>query len=329
MAAVVPESHSKVVEDTLEAMLPEPKIEEGEEFVDLGKVPVKTEEDPAPQKKAAAAPAKKEESAGDDDDIPEDLRGKSPKELARMYREAQQLIGRQGSELGEFRKKADMLIQANLAALAAKREAAPPTKTEEPAPAEIDDTEFFAKPKETIFKAIENHPLIKEIRETLGKSAAEQETARAAAATERFNSAHPDAAEIMQDPEFRQWIGASRVRQALLQRAHTRFDFDAGDEVFGTWKALKGVSKKADAPPTKPDTSEAARTLAAAAAEKKRAALQAAATPSGGSAGGSKEGGSKKIYRRADVLRLMEEDPERYEALAPEIEKAYRDGRVR
>jgi hypothetical protein len=38
---------------------------------------------------------------------------------------------------------------------------------------------------------------------------------------------------------------------------------------------------------------------------------------------------SKRIYKRADVLRLMEEQPERYEAMADEIGLAYKQGRVR
>jgi hypothetical protein len=41
------------------------------------------------------------------------------------------------------------------------------------------------------------------------------------------------------------------------------------------------------------------------------------------------EASTKKIYRRADVLELMENHPERYEMLAPEIELAYAEGRVR
>jgi hypothetical protein len=39
--------------------------------------------------------------------------------------------------------------------------------------------------------------------------------------------------------------------------------------------------------------------------------------------------GAKKTYRRADILALMENDPERYEALSHEIQKAYEEGRVR
>jgi hypothetical protein len=155
-----------------------------------------------------------------------------------------------------------------------------------------------------------------------------RESSRASQATDKFNASHPDAGEIMQDPEFRKWVGASRVRTALLQRAHSKFDFDAGDEIFGTWKALRSVAKKVEPAGESvvgADVSAAAKTLAAA---RRTAALRDAAAPTGGG-GGGKEVGSKKIYRRADVLRLMEEDSKRYEALAPEIELAYREGRVR
>jgi hypothetical protein len=38
---------------------------------------------------------------------------------------------------------------------------------------------------------------------------------------------------------------------------------------------------------------------------------------------------SAKIYRRADLIRLMMTDPARYEERQPEIMKAYAEGRVR
>jgi hypothetical protein len=37
---------------------------------------------------------------------------------------------------------------------------------------------------------------------------------------------------------------------------------------------------------------------------------------------------SKKKYRRADIIKLMQTDPSRYEALQDEIMKAYSEGRV-
>ena len=44
--------------------------------------------------------------------------------------------------------------------------------------------------------------------------------------------------------------------------------------------------------------------------------------------GGSGESG-KRVYRRADLIRLKMTDPDRYEALSGEIMQAYQDGRVR
>jgi hypothetical protein len=41
------------------------------------------------------------------------------------------------------------------------------------------------------------------------------------------------------------------------------------------------------------------------------------------------ESSRKKIYRRADIIKLMNSDPERYQALSPEILAAYAEGRVK
>jgi hypothetical protein len=44
--------------------------------------------------------------------------------------------------------------------------------------------------------------------------------------------------------------------------------------------------------------------------------------------GGSGES-SKRVYRRADLIRLKMQDPNRYEALSDEIMQAYQEGRVK
>lgn len=348
MAMVEPKS--RVLEDGDEALIAgstEAPAKDGEvvetvEYATLLEDAGKQKEQPAATKEQ---PAVKPATPTPDEEIPEEYRGKTPAQLAKMLKDSQSLIGRQGSELGELRKKVDFAIQASLEAVRSRKEAQAPEK---PAPAaaeeEFDESAIFAKPKDTISKLIENHPLIKEIKASLGQSAATAEARRAQENTDRFNQAHPDASDIMRDPEFRQWVGASRVRQALMQRAHTKFDFDAGDEVFSTWKALKGVKQSSNAGEQSTTTtttatgedavSAAARTLAAAKAAKtaqaaQAAAASAAAVPSGSAAAGGKSGGAKKVYRRADIIRLMEEDPDRYEALSDEITAAYREGRVR
>lgn len=320
MAVELPEQDLEIVDgDLITPATPG----ENEELVDLDTAQPQITAQPAAQPTPAATP-------NEDDELPEALRGKSPKEIARLYRDAQQHIGRQASEMGELRKAADLALRTT-ATLAARQAApAPAAAPAAPAaPATPDEVEFFKTPAEAVAKMIANHPAIKRIEETLGNTAKNQAVERATRATERFNSAHPDAATILQDPEFRQWVGASRVRSALLNRAHHQFDFDAGDEVFGTWKALKGIGRPGAAAPAAPaqaDVSAAARTLAA--QKKRAAALNDAATPTGGNGTASNKG-AVKIYRRTDVIRLMETNPDRYLELAPEIELAYKEGRVR
>ncbi|HET8797705.1 MAG TPA: hypothetical protein VFO89_08460, partial [Thermoanaerobaculia bacterium] len=169
-ATVVPTANSEVLEDGDEALLGNKKLEAGEELVDLLGTP---EDEPGKTKSPAAAPAKTPASpAGEEDELPPELKGKSPKELAKMYREAQSLIGRQGSELGELRRRADHAIQTSLAALAKAREGAPAAPAAASAAADkMDEAEFFRAPQEAIAKAIESSPIIKQIRETLGKAA--------------------------------------------------------------------------------------------------------------------------------------------------------------
>jgi hypothetical protein len=318
MPAVLVESKSEVLEDAPESLLPDPELLEGEQFSSLD------EKEEKEVKVAAEKPVKEtvKETVAVEDDVPDEFKGKTQAQLAKMYRDAQTLIGRQGAELGEVRKLADRAIQANLAALKQKEQ---PKETLK----ELEETDFFAQPKEAIARAIAESPVIKELAAKFGHIEKEKAVDRATSNTQRFNQAHPDASEIMQDPDFQKWVEASKVRMGLLQRAHTRFDFEAGDEVFGTWKALRGTKKAAvEAADEQSDEQKAAEAARFLASRKKK--LQDAKTPTGGNAAPTAgQPGAKKIYRRADVLKLMEEQPERYEALAPEIELAYREGRVR
>lgn len=346
MAPNLPESNSAVLEDGDAALIEgstEAEIVEDvnadsteEEIVDFAAMTSESKKEaPAAAKPEPTAPAAKAPAKKSADDIPQELLAKTPAELARMYREAQALIGRQGQELGEYRKRVDRIVEKSLSALAAAKG---PTSAGKPAEkpadpiAEMEESEIFAKPKDAISKLIENHPVIQGIKQQLGQAAAVQAASRANAAVERFNQAHPDAEQVFRDPEFRKWVAASPIRQRLFVTAHRNFDFAAGDELFSTWKALRGVGVRSSTEGTtesaKQDVSAAASTLAKAAAAKRAAAAQAAAAPTGG-ASASKAGGAKKIYRRADVLRLMEEQPERYEMMADEIAKAYAEGRVR
>lgn len=262
------------------------------------------EPEPTPEPEAQAPEPPKAE-----DDIPEALRAKTPAELAKMYLDSQRLIGRQGQELGELRRRADETIK-----LALER-TAPPKPAEPPKP---DPVDYFADPEKAIARAIEEHPVVKQLREENERLRGGFEQSKAEQNARRFAELHPDASEIVQDQSFRDWVSKSEIRKKLFLQAHKDYDVAAGDELLSTWKALRAASKPAPAP-------QAAKT-------RQDQAAAAAAVPTSGAAGSTKPNsgsGGKKTYRRADILRLMEEDPDRYEALADEIRVAYEEGRVR
>lgn len=227
-----------------------------------------------------------EADASAESSLPDKYKGKSPEELVRMHQEAEKLIGRHASELGELRKWADTLIQTNL-----KGEA----KQEE-------DPDFFVDPKAAVKQTLEKDPLIKDTVDRTRQLEARLNL-------QALKETHPDYEDLVSSPDFQEWVGESKYRLQLFKTANANWDYDAANELFSTFKALKGATK--------------------AATEDKKAAVKRASVPSGGQTTSVEEGASRKIYRRADIIQLMKTDPKRYSALQPEIMKAYQEGRVR
>jgi hypothetical protein len=95
----------------------------------------------------------------------------------------------------------------------------------------------------------------------------------------------------------------------LYAKADGEYDYDSANELLSTYKQLRGVKTR--------QTTDAGET-------QRKSSLKAA----GVDVGGSGESG-KRVYRRADLIRLKMTDPDRYEALSGEIMQAYQDGRVR
>lgn len=224
------------------------------------------------------------------EEIPEKYRGKDLKEIIRMHSEAEKLIGRQGSEVGELRKIVDDFIKAQ-------------TTTKQQPQEDINEDDFFADPKKAVARAIENHPKVRQAE----IAAAEMEKAKV---YQTLQSKHPDFMDIAADPSFHEWVRASKVRSELLVRADKQYDFDAADELFSTWKERQQVAKQ---------------TVSA----EKQARSQTIKSATTAVSGGSDEAPSKKIFRRADIIRLMQTDPDRYDAMQDEIMAAYSEGRVK
>ena len=114
---------------------------------------------------------------------------------------------------------------------------------------------------------------------------------------------------IMKDPKFVEWVKGSKIRTQLLAYADQAYDFDSADELFTTWKERQQVVTQ---------TAEMEK-------QGRKKAVKAAST---GNTRGSNPV-SKKIYRRADIIKLMRTDPDRYQSLSEEILTAYKEGRVR
>ena len=224
--------------------------------------------------------------------LPEKYQGKSMEEVVQMHQEAEKLLGRQSGEVGELRKVVDDYISNQTIAQA-------PQQTVEPE----DDIDYFTDPQGAVNRAIENHPKIREAQQYT-----EQYKKQSSLAT--LQAKHPDMQTILGDPKFAEWIKASKIRTQLFVAADQQYDADAADELFTLWKERKVVAQQT-------------------ANVEKQARKQTLKAASTGNARGSSQGTRKKVYRRADIIKLMRTDPDRYTALADEIMAAYAEGRVK
>ena len=232
-----------------------------------------------------------EETPEQEQDLPQKYQGKSTAEIIRMHQEAEKLLGKQSSEVGELRKVVDDYIQTQLA------EQAPQQNEPE------EDIDFFSDPDRAVAKAIDNHPKIKEAEQISNQY-------RQSTAMTELQKRHPDMQGILQDGKFAEWIKGSKIRQQLFVQADQQYDYEAADELFTTWKERQQV---------------VGQTAANEKSERKKA-VKAAST---GNVRGSGEQSAKKVYRRSDIIKLMKDDPERYMSLSDEIMRAYQEGRVR
>ena len=224
--------------------------------------------------------------------IPEKYQNKSLEEVVQMHQEAEKLLGRQSSEVGELRKVVDDYISSQTQQTA-------PQQNVEPE----DDLDYFTDPQAAVNRAIENHPKIKEAQEYTAQYKKQTSLAM-------LQNKHPEMQAILKDEKFADWIKASKIRTQLFVQADQQYNADAADELFTLWKERKTVADQT------------------AKVEKQARKQQIKAANTGG-AKGSAEGTRRKVYRRADIIKLMKTDPERYQALSEEILTAYAEGRVK
>ena len=223
-------------------------------------------------------------------ELPEKYRDKSLDEIVKMHQEAEKLIGKQAQEVGEVRKLADELIKQNLGSRQQQ------TRQEEP------EVDFFENPQKAVQRTVDSHPDIIAARQaTLEMKRAQIQ--------QKLAQEHPDFGDIAKNEDFANWVKSSPVRIDLFKKADADFDYDSANELLSTYKELRSVKQKQTS-----DAGEATR----------KQNLKAVGVDVGGSGESS-----KRVYRRADLIRLKMQDPNRYEALSDEIMLAYQEGRVK
>ena len=237
-----------------------------------------------------------EEEQPQQPEVPEKYRGKSVEDLVQMHQELEKFSGKQSTEVGELRKVVDDYIQTQLSVQQAPQQQQYQDDND-------DDVDFFVDPKTAVSRAIDNHPKIKEAQ-------AYTQQYKQQATLAQLKSSHPEMEQILQDPKFAEWIKGSKVRTQLFVQADQAYDYDAANELFSLWKERNQVVQQ---------TAQAER-------EARKSSVKTAST---GNARGTAEGSRRKVYRRADIIKLMRTDPERYQSMSDELLKAYAEGRVR
>ena len=227
--------------------------------------------------------------------VPDKYNGKSLEDVVRMHQEAEKLLGRQSSEVGDLRKVVDSYINTQLDSQTPAAQGA--SETDE-------DIDFYSDPEKAISRAIENHPSVKAAEEST--RAYKQQTSMAI-----LQKDHPEIPEIVKDPRFAEWIQASKIRTRMFVQADQHFDMEAASELFSLWKDRAGSINQ---------------TLQAEKAGRQKAVKEGS---NGYTRGNPDSGTSKKIYRRTDIIKLMKTDPDRYLALSDDITLAYAEKRVK
>jgi len=232
-----------------------------------------------------------EQAATPAQEIPEKYKGKSLEDIVKMHQEAERLIGRQAQEVGEVRRLADELLKQQLSQ---KKEAQPEVQSQE--------VDFFEDPQTAVKKAVASHPDVLAAKQ----AALQMKQLQTQAALAKK---HPDFTEVVRDGEFIEWVKASPMRLNMYALADAQYDFNAADELISTFKQIRTAKTKQVT-----DTATATRNQN----------LKAASVDVGGTGESS-----KKVYRRADLIRLRMQDPDRYMAMQDEIMAAYTENRVK
>jgi hypothetical protein len=287
--------HSIIVEDEAGGIMP-----------DLKKLTNDLADERAPD---GSGKAQEKAPEGDPDWLPAKWKGKSEKERADMYRNLESVYGRVANDLGQQRKITDeILLNKRAADLGIKRDEAPVVPKRQ---VSITAAELLAKPGE-IFE----RELAAATAEIEARVEAKFASKDAKTKEDSFAERHADAATIVSSPEFVEFVNASRTRSHAAERVRLHGDIDTADALLTEFKESRKAAPKQNEDEAGDEPAQNRDAERARQASFESSSARAQGTP-------------KKIYRRADLIKLKMNDPDTYAELNDEILRAYAENRVK
>jgi len=172
----------------------------------------------------------------------------------------------------------------------------------EPVKQAVDVDTLLDNPDTVINDAVSNNPKLQAIEQKLRK--AELKEART-----NFESNHPDWQKTVGSKEFQNWVNGSNVRKKMFEAADKRYNYEVAGELFSNYEEIAKVRVENN--------------------QQERETRRNNGLKNASSNRGVQGGGKRKMYRRVDLVNLRISDPAKYEAMYPEIYKAYAEGRVK
>lgn len=227
--------------------------------------------------------------------------GKSPEQIAEMYRNLESHSGRLASQLGEARNSINQLILG-------KREN--DLRSNSGKPVKVEPGDLLANPTEALDRYLEARqaPQVDALQQRLAQLESQLSQVT-------FTTKHTDAQTVTQDPAFAAWVRQTPLRMRLAQEA-ANDKYESADLLLTEWQAAKAAGTE----PVVTATNRA-QNLANA------VSLESSNT---GNDSGNGQRTSGKTYRRNDLIALRMTNPDRYEdsKFQRELINAYREGRV-
>lgn len=255
---------------------------------------VEVEQEATPETPVAAVVESKP-----DDGVPEKFRGKSLTDVLSSYQSLESELGRARNEIGTQRRLVDELLDL--------RRGQQVKSQPEASPVTVD--ELAENPEETITqvatrvaeeRAVKSDERLRQLEFTLQAN--------------EFEKKHPGFQNTVKSPKFFEWVQKSPTRLSLTHRA-AQGDWNSADELMNLHKEYQAIEAPATA--DKADPAEEAKKVALA--------------KSGGSGANRvvNGGDGKKVWKRTDLAQLYINNQAEYDRQWPEIEKAYKEGRVK